>query len=703
MMSTIFIILAIFLQSSLSFSTESINPELSKAASETYKTYESFIQWSQKAENVAPVKELGKRIHKLMTEYGEAYWGDESPYPLKTQEAMVGVYDYIIVGAGAAGSVLALRLSENSTKKILVLEAGEHENGFSVVPINAVLQMKYKTDWMFESVPQKYSAMGLEGRRVPLPQGKVVGGSTSHNLMVFVKGNHLDFDRWEQLGAKGWSYRNVFPYFIKAEKRINDSKFDEEYHGQDGPMPVSQMRLSFPVDENSFKALKQFDVKIGDYNGGYQSRYNKMDAHIGDGERFSAARSYLQEASQRSNVDLVTKALVTRITFDDHKRATGVIYEKNNSSYTVIARKEVIISAGPYNTPKLLMLSGIGPRETLTKFKIPIVAESPGVGQNLQDHPYFLLPYTTKPGSSIASYRLVQWLTMMTEYQTNRTGFMATPGLGIYGLFRSSSSSAPDDRPSIGVPIASLYPPNAPVMGYFQNYQDPVIVKYFLPNDLTDGFMFQVVNYRPLSRGNMTLQSANPHDKPLIDPNLLSHEDDIKPLIEGCLFAQKVAKMKPLWDDLEARPFRNTLPGCERYSPNSREFCECSAITLTMTQYHGSGTAKMGSDNDPMAVVDPKLRVKGVSNLRVIDSSIMPEIVTGTTTATTVMIGEKGADIMKGITRIYPKPPSEEREPGSISTSNIEYIHSSMTGFDFNYPNFFGYFPIKKLSQEKTV
>lgn len=463
MVAIILIIATILLKSSLPSSTESIDPELSQAASDAYNTYESFIQWSQEPGNVAPVKELGKRIHKLMTTFGEANWGDESPYPLKTQEAIVGVYDYIIVGAGAAGSVLALRLSEDSSKKILVLEAGGHENGFSVVPINAVLLMKYKTDWMFESVPQKYSAIGLEGRKVPLPQGKVVGGSTSHNLMVFVKGNHLDFDRWEQLGARGWSYRDVFPYFIRAEKRINDSKFDKEYHGYDGHMPVSQMRLSFPVDEKSFESLKHSKVRIGDYNGRYQSRYNKMDAHIGDGERFSAARSYLQEASQRSNVDLVTEALVIKITFDDHKRATGVIYEKRNSPYTVIARKEVIISAGPYNTPKLLMLSGIGPRETLNKFKIPIVVESRGVGQNLQDHPYFLLPYTTKPGSSVASYRLAQLLALMAEYRTNRTGFMSTPGLGIYGLFRGSS--AQDERPNVGVPIASVYPPSSPVMG----------------------------------------------------------------------------------------------------------------------------------------------------------------------------------------------------------------------------------------------
>lgn len=222
-------------------------------------------------------------------------------------------------------------------------------------------------------------------------------------------------------------------------------------------------------------------------------------------------------------------------------------------------------------------------------------------------------------------------------------------------------------------------------------------MKYFLPNDLTDGFMFQVVNYRPLSRGNMTLQSADPHDKPLIDPNLLSHEDDIKPLVQGCRFAQKIAKMKPLWDDLKARPFQNTLPGCERYSPHSKKFCVCSAITLTMTQYHGSGTARMGSEYDPMAVVDPKLRVKGVLNLRVIDSSIMPEIVTGTTTATTVMIGEKGADIIRGITTMYPKPPSEEREFQNPNSLNIQAVNSLVSEFDFDNADFLGNISIKEI------
>ncbi|XP_074602897.1 alcohol dehydrogenase [acceptor]-like [Brevipalpus obovatus] len=625
--------------------------DLTEATKAIVGTYESFIDSKGQWITSTPVKVVGRGIHDLLISSGEAIFGSDPPYPLRTVENASLFYDYIIVGGGTAGSVLALRLSENPSKSILVLEAGGLESRFSVLPFASIGLMKSKTDWMFQSVPQKHSSFGLENRQIPVPQGKVVGGSSSHNQMIYMRGCREDYDNWEKLGAKDWSFKDVLPYFKKSETRIKDSYFEKEYHGYKGPLPVTKVNPSFKTDVQAMKAAIEIGLEIGDYNGKSQNRRNFADLHSFGGERFSAARSYLQEASFRPNVDVVINAFVTRILFNERRTAVGVIYEKGNSILTAYANKEVIVSAGPYNSPKLLLLSGIGPKETLKKFGIPVIVDSPGVGQNLQDHPYFLLPYTAKPGSSLSVFNIPKLVETIEEYLVNRTGFFASPGAALDGSTRTPA--ALDKRPDIGMPVSSVLPSLSPLAGYLQNYQDSLTLNYFLPNDLKEGFLFQIVNFRPFSRGYVSLYSADPYDNPLIDFRLLSDKRDLESLVQGCLLAQKLGNTSALFVELEARPFQNTVPGCEKYPYYSEAFCACFASFSTMTQYHGSGTVRMGSKDDPMAVLDPKLRVKGVKNLRVADSSIMPEVVTATTSAPSMMIGEKSADIIKGIVKNY--------------------------------------------------
>lgn len=597
--------------------------------------------------DMMPFFGVGRGLSLIETNVAEALFGP-SPYPLRTTTKPKPAYDYIIVGGGSAGSVLAGRLSEDPHVSVLLVEAGGEESGFSTLPLAALFLRKSKRDWSFETALQGDAAKGLIGQSVPLPQGKCIGGSSSINGMLYSRGNPRDYDEWQtKYGADGWSWEDVFPYFVKSEGKILDKRYDIDYHGTRGPLTVSTPKNPLPTDILYFDAIKEAQLTVGDYNGKHQERFNYADFTIRNGTRCSAARSYLGPAYGRSNLDIILNAEVRRVLFDK-KRAFGVLYEKDDTVFVVPARKEVIISAGVYNTPKLLMLSGIGPRNELKKHNIPVLVNLPGVGSNLQDHPYTLISYSTKPKSSIVYTRFDQTAEATLNFVRDRSGLFTLPASEVNGFYRTKFASA--DRPDIEVHQTSVLFGGAfpnPLLGYIFNIRNEVVNDYFNRNNRKDGIVLMPTLVRPYSKGWVRLKSDDPLDDPIINPRLLSDQRDVETLIEGCKMVKNIGETNAMKSELLAKPLPNTLPGCSKHKLMTDKYFECLVRTMTFTMFHGCCTAKMGSPDDPRAVVDSELRVKGVNNLRIVDASIMPEIVTGNINAPVIMIAEKAADMIK--------------------------------------------------------
>ncbi|XP_074595219.1 oxygen-dependent choline dehydrogenase-like [Brevipalpus obovatus] len=573
-------------------------------------------------------------------------------YPLTVQERANPRYDYIIVGAGSAGSVLAARLSEDPKNQVLLLEAGEKENGFSLTPHNAELLQKTEKTYAYRNMREKKCGFAFRDNRVRTPVGRGIGGGSGHNTFAYIRGNPVDYNRWEQLGASGWSWPHVFPYFLKLE-RITEkgiSIFDRGYYGTDGPTGIRGNIKPSEIGLALMRSAESLGYIRGDVNGRNQTRFSFTRETIERGQRSSTGRDYLGPASKRKNLHILTDALVHRILIDSkNMRADGVEYKKNGILYQVRANREVIVSAGVYNTPKILMLSGIGPKAELRRHGIPIVLDSPGVGENLQDHPATYLFYTTKPNTSTSYIQTDQLIENAQLYAKNFTGSFSLSGNEIRAFVRSKY--ALDERPDINLVFTNGIPGSAyplSIYEYIFNYKPEFTKKYLLPQAYKSGFTIIPGNFRSISRGYVRLANRNPKEEPIIHHRYFENDLDLKVLVEAAKIANQIALTKIAQQSIGAKPFLNTVPGCEKYSRGSDDFFRCYVQTFTLTSYHPVGTCKMGSKNDPTAVVDPELRVKGMKNLRVIDSSIMPEVITGNTNAPTIMIAEKAADIIRG-------------------------------------------------------
>ncbi|XP_015784655.1 uncharacterized protein LOC107362155 [Tetranychus urticae] len=571
-----------------------------------------------------------------------------SPYSLDVDKPSNNnnTYDYVIVGAGAAGSTVAARLTEDPNIRVLVIEAGGKENNFNVIPLFAFLQQKTPIDWGYYSVPQTRSAQGLNNKKIPASRGKVVGGSTSINFMLYVRGNPSDYDKWQELGATGWNYSAMAPYFVKMEDS-RDPRAEPGYHGTKGPMPVSEIQDPYPVDEAFLEGCREYGLNIGDYNGADQMRFQYGSHYIRDGERWSTGRGYLAPASSRTNLDILLFSRATKIIFDDEKRAIGVKFTRNNENYQVFARSKVIISAGGIATPQLLMLSGIGPKDQLEKFKIPTVHESPGVGNNLQDHPFTFLLYKTNLGTSFVAPRL-DTAKSIAEYASSHKGSFTTPGLNVNGFMRTKY--AKDERSDIqilefsyiiGGALPNFY------LGYLLNFNRQTYFKYFLPYSGSDGTMYAVSLVKPRNTGTIKLASADPRDPPLIDFNFFTDPRDLGSMVEGCKLVLNITKTEAM-QSVGAERFNSSLGDCDRYAFDSDDYLMCLTQTLTFTLWHSTSTARMGFSDDPLAVVSPDLHVYGVKDLMVIDTSVMPEVPTGNTATPTIALAERAADMIRG-------------------------------------------------------
>lgn len=537
-------------------------------------------------------------------------------------------FDFIIVGGGSAGCVLANRLSADPQARVLLLEAGPRDGGLMMrMPAGVYRQyLDPRTNWSYESAPQT----GMDDRRIPVPRGRVLGGSSSINSMVYLRGHPLDFDRWAATGLPHWDYAHCLPYFKRAETSDRGGSF---YRGDSGPLSTERGRLQSPIfDAFLDSAGEAGHVISDDLNGAQPEGFARLDSTKRRGERCSAAVAYLHPAMNRPNLTVLTGALVHRLLIEGG-RAVGVRYERGGEAVEVTAAREVILSGGAINSPQLLMLSGIGPADELARHDIPVRLDLPGVGANLQDHMDVGLKFgLAKPVS-------IEWLDnplaklyVGARWLLDRSGPAASNIYEIGGFARS--------RPDL--PHANL-----------QFHLGPVSIEQVGTKlKLARGFMLHISQLRQESRGRIQLASADPHDKPVIAFNFLATDSDRQEFRDGIALVREILNGSAL-RSLQPTPI---LPG-----PDVRSDADIDAFIRAKaeTEYHPSCTCKMGVDG--MAVVDPELRVRGIEGLRVVDASVMPSVTSANLNAPTIMIAEKAADMITGAPPLAPayRPPAD--------------------------------------------
>lgn len=523
-------------------------------------------------------------------------------------------FDFIIVGAGSAGCVLANRLTASGRHRVLLLEAGGPDtNPWIHIPLGYGKHFNNpKVNWLYTSEPD--AATG--GRSIKQPRGKVLGGSSSINGLVYIRGQREDYDHWRQLGNPGWSYEDVLPYFRKSERQQHGA---DEYHGADGELCVSDPRETHPIADAFIAAAEANGYpRNPDFNGAQQEGFGYLQMTAHHGRRASAATSFLRPAKKRRNLLVRTNAQATRIVFSG-RRATGVDYLHKEAHRQATAGVEVILAGGAINSPQLLQLSGIGPADLLRQHSIAVVADRPSVGANLQDHYNGRLVYrATEPltlNDVIASP--VKSVMEGLRYLTTRKGFLSIGSSQAAGFFRSDPSLASPDM-HLGLTLFSTDKAGDPLHPF-------------------SGFSIIVRLLRPQSRGEIMIASPDPLTQPAIRPRYLSVEKDCDDLVAGMLASRQM---------MQAEPMRKFI--AEEYDPGSAVATPADMADFLRKRggisFHPVGTCRMGTDHD--AVVDERLRVRGVERLRVIDASIMPTIVSGNTNAPTIMIAEKGADMI---------------------------------------------------------
>lgn len=532
-------------------------------------------------------------------------------------------FDYVVIGGGAAGCVVASRLTEDPGVSVCLLEAGGPDNSALIqAPLGfAATAALGIHNWNFNTVPQAE----LNGRRGFQPRGKVMGGSSSVNAMVYTRGNRQDYDNWVALGNPSWSYNEVLPLFKRAE---NSECFGAtDYHGTGGPLNVCYLRSPSTINQAFLDAcVEQGLPRTSDYNGASQFGCAPAQVTQKDGERCSAAKAYITPHLARPNLTVITQAHTQRILLEG-RRAVGAEYRQGDLTAQVRARSEVILSGGAYGSPQLLMLSGIGPAHHLQQHGIPVVHDLPGVGQNLHDHVTAVLIYRTQRKEStfgLSWSGLTRIVRSIFEWRNKRSGVITSNVAESQAfLFADKSESAPDIQLALCTGIVD---------------------DHTRKNHLGHGYTLHVTLMRPKSRGSVSLKSAKASDAPLIDPKFLSDPRDMETLIQGTQIGYDIMQSRAF------EPYRGKmLYPLDRNNPAQiREYLRDHADT----EYHPCSTCKMGPVSDPMAVVDSTLRVYGMQNLRVIDASIMPQLITGNTNAPTIMIAEKAVDmILTGATQ----------------------------------------------------
>ena len=544
---------------------------------------------------------------------------------------MSKTFDYIVVGAGSAGCAVASRLSEDPNISVCLLEAGGPDKGALIhAPIALAAMMPTKiNNWAFETIPQK----GLNGRKGYQPRGKTLGGSSSTNAMLYVRGNKWDYDNWAAQGNDGWSYDEVLPYFKKSE---GNEYFTDEYHGTDGPLVVSN--ASDPSNLNAIfieSCIQHGIERNDDYNGAKQEGSFMYQRTVKNGERCSAAKAFITPNMDRSNLTVITHALTEKVIIGD-KRAVGVRYRKDKETVEVLCNREVIVSSGTFGSPQVLMLSGIGPAAHLEEKGIDLIHELPGVGQNLQDHIDYVQTYRVAAQQDTFGFSprgSLKMIRSMFEWKSRRTGKITSTLAESGTFFKTTDDAVAPDAQFVFV-VA-------------------IVDDHGRKVKLGHGYSCHITVLRPDSIGEVRLNSSNPEDCMAIDPKFLEDDRDIELMIRAAKKMQNILEGKP-FDGIRGKMLYNVENGND-------EQLERDIRNRADTQYHPVGTCKMGTANDPLAVVDSELRVYGIEGLRVADASIMPKLVSGNTNAPSIMIGEKVADMIKQST--VSKVPVHNRAP----------------------------------------
>lgn len=532
-------------------------------------------------------------------------------------------FDYLIVGAGSAGCVLANRLGEDPSVRILLLEAGPADKSWTIDMPSAVGIVVGGTryNWSYTSQPEPY----LDGRQIGTPRGRTLGGSSSINGMVYIRGHARDYDGWAEQGCDGWSYQQVLPYFKRAQTHADGA---DDYRGATGHLHVTPGDTETPLCAAFLAAGAEAGYGLSnDLNGYRQEAFGPVDRTTRNGRRWSTSRGYLSEALARGNVRVITDALALRILFEG-RRAVGIEYEQSGKTHQAHARREVVLTAGAINSPQLLLLSGIGPAAELRDLGITVKHDLPGVGKRLNDHPDTVVQYLCKRPVS-----LYPWTTAPGKWWIGARWFATHDGLAASNHFEAGAfirSRAGVEHPDLQLTFMPLAVKPGSV-------------------DLVPGHAFQVHIdlMRPTSLGSVTLNNADPRQPPRILFNYLKTEQDRADMRAGARLVREILSQPAM----AAFKGEELVPGP---AAQSDEALDAWARQVTETGYHASGTCKMGPASDPQAVVDPQLQVHGIDGLRVVDASIMPVIVSGNTNAPTVMIAEKASDMIRGLQPLAP-------------------------------------------------
>ncbi|KAH8276454.1 hypothetical protein KR044_005430, partial [Drosophila immigrans] len=567
---------------------------------------------------------------------------------LDDRDQLLPEYDFIVVGAGTAGCALAARLSENPKWKVLLVEAGAGENYAMDMPIAAHYLQLGEMNWKYRTQPSSSYCLAMNNNRCNWPRGKVMGGSSVLNYMMYTRGNRRDYDRWAELGNPGWSYDELLPYFRKYEgSRIHDADSGPARPGVRGPVKIGYADEKTRVADAFVEASQQAGLPRGDYNGEVQASVSYLQANVANDTRWSSNRAYLYPIKgKRRNLHIKKKSLVTRVLIDPQtKTALGITLLADGRMHKVLARKEVVVSAGAINTPQLLMLSGLGPAKHLREVGVKPIADL-AVGYNLQDHTAPAVTFTTN-ATTLRLNKMISSDALGNSFRGR--GPLLIPGgveaISFYGMDEAERARGwPDLEIFFAGTSLHFNPALRLSFGLKPNIYETMFGQ--LERSNANAFLLFPMILRAKSRGRIKLQSRNPQQHPLIYPNYFQHPYDLNITVRGLQQCMRLSEM-PAFRAIDARVLDKQPPACGHHKWLSDEYWACYARHFTLTIYHYAGTAKMGPRSDPSAVVDARLRVHGIGRLRVADASIMPHLISGHPNGPVYLIAEKAADMIK--------------------------------------------------------